>query len=1054
MLTFLNWLIDIALRRATVMAVVVAAVVIGGLLAVRQIKLELLPDINYPVMTVVTTYPGAAPQDVVEGVTKPTEGAASTLSGLKRMQSISSEGLSIVLLEFGFGTNMAKREQELTTRLRDVAFPSTAAQPQISLVNTQLLPVTEMSLAGDLPVEELERIAREQVVPALSEIDGVLQVEVIGGAVSQVDVVLDPAKLREAGLSSQGIASAIQAANTAIPSGSVTTEEKTVPLRTLSSIDSLDKLESLVVGVRPDPAGGEGTPVLLKDVAQVSLGRSETAGAARTNGKASVAIAVSKSPEANTVQVADRVNDTIKRLQRDLGSQAQFLTIYDQSTQIKNSIWGMLREGGWGALFAVVVVFLFLLSLRSTLVTAVSIPLSVVVALLLMYWLGLTLNIFTLGGLTIAIGRVIDDSIVVLENIYRHVHQDGESLESAVRSAPREVASAITSSTLTTVAVFVPLGLMGGLVGELFRPFGLTVTFALLASLAVALMIVPGLARLVVGKGAVKSSGSRDTWLQKGYAPVLRWCLRNRLITVAVAVALFVISMFMLRSVPVSLLPNMTEDVFDVTVIAPAGSDMDTILSEAAKVEEVVAKTEGVRLYETVVGGQTQSLYTLGAVLSGRGFSTARIFVRVEEGASLSKVADRVREEVQGIKSNSLISVSDMQTSTLSRLQVTAWSDDPEALAQAGQEILAAAAKVDGVANLTSDAGSERTEIAIDVDPNKAFLAGLSAQEVSYYIRSLLLGQTVTQMVIDGGSSVNVQLSISREGVGDVGSLQQLLIGPQAVPLSSIAEVKTVSAQAQVSRVDERPAVTVNGDIVSKETGDVAKKVRSEVNKLDLPASVDAEVGGVLSQIEESFSSMYIGIGIAVILVYIVMIIFFGSLLEPFAILFSLPLASIGAFFALSVTHNTLGLSALIGLLMLVGIVVTNAIVLIDLVKHLAQQGMDPHEALIQGGRTRLRPILMTAVATMLALIPLAMGFHQGTIIATELATVVIGGLFTSTLLTLVVVPVVYSLLLDLRTAVLGRRPSTATVKVAAQETGDTPPPRSRRLPRPSKKRE
>jgi hydrophobic/amphiphilic exporter-1 (mainly G- bacteria), HAE1 family len=1047
-LSLLSWLTDISLRRATVLVVVVVALFAAGILAATQIKLELYPDIDFPAMTVVTTYPGASPQDVTDDVSRPMEQAASTLAGLKRMESVSSEGLSILLLEFGFGTDMDKQEQDLSKRLSSVAFPSTVSDPRITLINPQLIPVSELSLKGDISLDALESIAEEKVVPALTKLDGVLQVEVIGGSVPQVDVVLDPDKLRRAGLSSQSVAAAIQAGNTAIPSGSLTTGDKTVPLRTLSNVATLEDLSNLVVGMPRASESENPVPVLLKDVARVSLGSSPSAGAARTDGQPSVAIHVSKSPEANTVQVANRVNSEVKRLQRDIGGTgADLVTIYDQSTQIKNSISGMLREGGFGALFAVIVVFLFLWSFRSTFVTAVSIPLSVIVALLLLYALGFTLNIFTLAGLTIAIGRVIDDSIVVLENIYRHVRQDGEEIAVAVRSAPREVASAITSSTLTTVAVFLPLAFMGGLAGELFRPFGFTVAFALMASLAAALMVVPVLARSLISRRPAQSTGR--TRLQRGYEPVLRWSLRHRVITLGAAAGLFVISIFMLRSVPVSLLPTMMEGVFEVSVIAPAGSDVQTVLAESQKVETILAETPGIAAYQTVVGGQTQSLATLAAALSGRGFSSSHMIVRVKDSADAEAVADRVREEVKGISTNSLIAVSDVQTSSISRLQVTASSDDPAALADAEQKITAVASETKGVANITSDASSERVEIAIDVDPNKAFLAGVSAGEVSSYVRSLLVGQTVAQMEVEG-QSTPVVLTLSGSDVADVNSLSNLLVGTSGIPLNSIAEVRTVNAPVQISRVDERPAATVNGDIVAKNTGDVAKSVESGIDKLALPDSVDVKVGGVLSQIEESFNSMYIGIGVAIILVYIVMVIFFGSLLEPFVILFSLPLASIGAVFALVITGRTMGLSALIGLLMLVGIVVTNAIVLMDLVKHHVQQGMEPREALIKGGSTRVRPILMTAIATMLALGPLAAGLDQGGIVAAELATVVIGGLFTSTFLTLVVVPVVYSLLTDMR-----RGRSVRAVAPA----GPVPPteagaaPIVRRLPRPSKPR-
>jgi len=1035
----MSFLTELSLKRRSVALLVAIGIVVGGLLAATQLKTELIPDIEFPTLTIVTYYPGAGPEDVVEQVAKPLEQAISGTPGLTNLQSISGEGSSVIIAEFNYGTRMKEAEDAINAKVRAANLPQGASTPKIARFSMQMLPLVQLSLSGEKDVSEIERVAREQLLPELLAIDGVYAVDLNGGAQKQVDIVLDPAKMRQAGVSAQQVAQVIKANNIAAPSGSVTAQGRTLNVRTIHEYTSLAELQNAVVGVsmpKVDASSAAGlgagdsasqpVPVLLKDIATVSLTNKASSGIARANGHPAVGITISKVQEANTVQVANAVMAKVHEVEKNLPAGLQITPVMNQADYIQQSVNGLLRDGLLGAVFAVVVIFIFLTSVRSSLVTAVSIPLSVLTALILLRWWGLTLNIMTLGGLAIAIGRVVDDAIVVLENIYRHVRQ-GEEIGVAARTGTKEVASAITSSTLTTICVFLPLGLVGGLVSELFLPFALAVTFAMIASLLIALTVVPVLAYFFIGHGLVgKTQG--ETWLQRIYGPLLGWALRHRIATLGIALVLFAASFGLVPFIPVTFLPSMQEKSFQISLVLPAGADDATVLAKIQEVEKVLGQTKGVKSYMATSGG-SGALYTMASAVSGRSLRSATFAVRLNSDADLEATAQTVREGTAGIQGAFSV-VSIPQAAMTSRLQVVASGNDLKQVQAASQQILNAIKGTEGLSNLSSDVDTPRPEIEVKVDANKAALAGLTTAQVASAISQMTSGQTVTQMRLDGGEPMDVQLSMAPM---DATSLDVLLSAPdgKSVPLWTIAEIALGNGPTQITRVNQSPAATITGDLSGKNTGAVSNKIQRQIRDLQLPAGVQTSFGGVISQMRDSFYWMGVAIVIAVFLVYIVMVLVFGSLLDPFVILFSLPFASIGMLLALFITGRSLGMSALIGALMLVGIVVTNAIVLIDFVEQLIAKGYSVQDALIQGGKLRVRPILMTAVATILALLPVSLGFSEGAVIATELGTVVIGGLITSTMLTLIVVPVVYSMLESLKLR-WGRkqeegRPTTST---------------------------
>ncbi|MHB0869898.1 MAG: efflux RND transporter permease subunit [Chloroflexota bacterium] len=1163
-------LTELALQRIVITLLLAAAALVGGGLVARQLNVEMMPDLNFPIVTTIVAYPGASPQDVADQVTKPVEQAVGGVAGLKRLQSTSAEGLSIVVAEFEFGRDTKEAESSIQSALTRVTLPQNAQPPRTARVNLNDLPVVQISLSGQLPLSELRRIATDKLVPELNRVEGVYSVDLLGGEEQAVSVMLDPEKAAQKGVSFQQVVSLLQANSLALPGGSVEVGGQIIPVRTLHQFQDVAEVEEMVVGVdrgavagalagvpggaasgagmqgapsgggaaggapaaaapsgagastpggqsQPSPpsqpgqhlvqpgdtvsdlarrygttvdeiarANGLANPdrinagqklevpqqaapsqqsgarrpsgaqpsleplqesqqpstVRLKEIATVDVVLSPSGGISRTNGRPSVLVMVSKTQEANTVRVAEGVIEKLEGLKGQLGERVEIDIVSDESRAVESSLQGLTREAVLGMLFAVLVIFAFLWSPRGTLISAVSIPLSIALALVAMEWQGLTLNIMTLAGLAVAVGRVVDDSIVVLENAHRHV-QRGEAPAEAARAATAEVAMPIAASTVTTVAVFLPLGLVGGIIGQAFRPFALTVTFALLASLLVALTLVPVLCRLFLrppqgqdgqeerplrmrdvwdepaGRAGAEvaaeagNGGARrpeGSWPLRGYTLLLRAALDHRAATLLLAAVLLGGSLSLIARIPTSFMPSDEDKRLMIQVVPPPGASREAVSLKAAEVERVLGRSSGVTLYQTTLGDETGALASLRTALAGQGAGAATILVRLEESADLEARAADLRESLAGIQGDSRISVTGEQSAGTARMQLVVNGQDRAAVDRAAEEAERAIRDVSGLVNLSSDRARSASEIAIQVNPSKAAELGLTTAQLAGEIRGMIAGQTVGQ-IEQGGEELKIRLSVPQETVETPEKLGKLPFGsPKSAPLSDIARIQQETRPVQITRVAQSPAVNLTGDIVAADTGGASQQIKERLESVQLSGGVSVQYGGVMEQMSEGFSAMAMGQLVGVGLVYLVMALFFNSLVEPLVILLSLPLAAVGAIPLLYVTGRTLSMSAMIGLLMLIGIVVTNAIVLLDFARRAMRDGRDPRNALVEAGRVRARPILMTALTTILALVPLAMGWEKGSIIAAELATVVIGGLFTSTLLTLVVVPVAYNL--------------------------------------------
>jgi HAE1 family hydrophobic/amphiphilic exporter-1 len=1022
-----SWLTKISLRNRSIVVLAVVAVVLLGLFGITSLKQELIPDLTFPYLTVVTVAPSASASDVERDVTAPIEQAVKATSDVKEFVSYSNEGMSIVTIEYEFGTDIAAKEAEVQQAVGAVqqAFPQGTLAPDVAALNFNALPVVQLAVTSDLPPQQVAALLQGKVVPRLQEIDDVQAVTVSGVSQQQLQIQLDPEKVLRLGVSPESIASAVQQANLTTGAGSVTTGSLVYPVTVTTRAATVAAFEDLVI-----PAGAAGATtsagmatgsstagpatVRLGDVAEVRVAPAPPTAVTRTNGEDSIGVSVSKSAAGNTVDIANAVADELPAIEEELGGQIEVTTVLDQSTFIEESITSLWREGLVGAVFAVLIIWVFLRSWRSTLIAGLSIPLSIIGALALLWWRGESLNMLTLGGLTIAIGRVIDDSIVVIENTHRHL-QEGDDIHAAAYSATREVAGAITASTLTTVAVFLPLGFVHGLASEFFRPFALTVTFALLASLVVALTVVPVVATFVLSKRQV---GHRDpdelTTLQRWYLPVLKLAIGHRLVTVVIAVAVFVGVMSMGPLLKTNLFDNSAQNTMTVTQQLPPGTSLDATLVAAEDVEDVLAATEGVEIFQ-VTAGSTGSLFGAGGG-TGASSSLAVFTIQTDPEADKAAIIDDVRAQVAELEGVGVVTVSgeDSSMGSSSAIEVQVSADDPAVLKEANRMVLDAVTGVEGLADVTSSLSEGRPSATVAVDQAKAVAAGVDPSTLSQYTTLILNGFPLGNVPLKQGL-LPAQMTVGEIELppipGAVAATLSRLPVPSSsgmVPMTDVATVTEVTAPVQVTHVGGERTATVTAAVVNNNIGAASADTEAALQELDLPAGATWTLAGATAMTTDVFRTLGIAMLIAILIVYIIMVATFRSLLNPLILLVSIPFAAVGAVILLLVTGTSLGMPSLIGVLMLIGIVVTNAIVLLDLVEQFRRKGVDARTAVLEGGRRRLRPILMTAIATILALLPMSLGMGEGAFLSTPLAVVVIGGLLTSTVLTLILVPVLY----------------------------------------------
>jgi len=1026
-MTFLS---RISLANRSLVALATIAILLIGALIIPSLKQELYPSLEFPAVTVIAQYPGASPSIVEQNVTDPLEQSIQGTSDIQSLTSYSNQGSAVIIVAYNFGTDLTQASQNLSQQLSHIqATLPAGVTPSVQTFNIDDLPVIQLAVTSNEALPVLAADLNAKIVPQLTGISGVASVSVTGVQNQIVKISLNPQKMQADGIALTAIEVALSANNINLPAGQVTNNGQTLPITVSNSFNSLEDLQNLVVGVKsncPKTATGSAsataptcatppTPITLNDIATVEQAVAPSSSLTRTNGQQSLGIAITKSSAGNTVAISNAVRDQITALQNQLGNGAKITIISDQAPSITSAVTGLVREGLIGAVFAILVILLFLFSIRSTLVTAISIPLSIVIALIGLWVGNLTLNLFTLGALTIAVGRVVDDSIVVLENIYRHLN-NGDEKRIAIPAAVREVAGAVTASTLTTVAVFLPIAFTGGLIGEVFGPFAITVTIALLASLFVALTIIPVLAYWFLKTPDEKAATqareqhTRETFLERGYIPLIRWVTAHKVISLLVAFLLFFGSLAVIPRLGTNFFSSSQQNVYTLSEKLPVGTSLDTTSSAAQQVETVLqAMGTQVQTYQVTIGSSS----TLSA-LSGAAGGTSSANFSITSDPNIDQTA--FQQDLQN-RLNSLSGVGTLQLSASSGgfnssgIAVNVQAPDQNTLEQATQQVLGIVSKVSDVTNVTSNLAAASPLISVVVNPAKAGYYGLSAQAIQLTLSALYNG-TKSITVNFNGSQESVYLELDTALPTTVAELQDVPFptsGGGFVLLGAIATVSQDLGPTQITHIGGQRTATVSATATTNNVGSINTAIQKQLDSLHLPAGVTASLGGEAQSQSQAFSSLGLALLIAILLVYLVMVATFRSLVQPLILLVSIPFAATGSLLLMLVTHTELGVPSLIGLLMLIGIVVTNAIVLLDLVRQYRARGMDARTAVIEGGRRRLRPILMTAIATILALLPMALGLSKDSgFIAAPLAITVIGGLATSTILTLLLVPTLY----------------------------------------------
>ncbi|HET7466215.1 MAG TPA: efflux RND transporter permease subunit [Candidatus Dormibacteraeota bacterium] len=1001
-------------------AVVVLGVILlfgAGLYAASQVQQDLLPDISIPAVIVITPDPGASP-DIVDGqISLPVVNALQGVSGADTVESTSSQGVSLVIVLFKDGTDLKAAVQDVDAAVARARafFPPQVPASTVQTFSTNSIPILEYAVSADEPLGDLAGQLRAQALPKLKGLAGVSSVVVTGAPTDEVDVTLDPGQLAAHRIALGQVASALQQASVVQSVGSLREGSGTIPLQVSGSLTSLDQISGIVVVPGATVGGKTIPPVTVGQLGKVALVSVPADTITRTNGRPTIGLQVTKGPNANTVTVANEIKDALPPIRSAIGHGVQFELLSDQATPITDAIGDILREGLLGAIFAILVIFAFLRSGRATIVAAVSIPLSLMVALIVLWWQGITLNILTLGGMMVAIGRVVDDSIVVLENVSRHVAEGEKPLVAAYTGA-REITTAVASSTLTTVAVFLPIAFLTGIAGSFFRPFALTVVVALLASLVVAVTVVPFLAAHLLPAVHVKGAERRlaYNWTQRVYVPVIRWATGHRLLAVGVAALFFIASMALIPLLRVNLLDQSSSPQFPVAITMPENSTLAQTDAETQKVESLLGGLPGVTAYQATVGGISDPFAPPGTVPANP--AQASILVLVGNG-QYDTALSAVKSALRGYSGPATIEVGQARNSSnasSSQMQVDISASDPLDLKNANDSVMTALSKVHGVENLKSNLVASKPQYQL-VPTDRLAASGLTVQQLALVVAQDVNGIVATQAVLPQGP-VSVRVVLPPGTADTAASLARIPIPTAAgvVTLSVLATIELVNGPQTVNRLNGDRDATITGTITGNNTSAVQADVARALNGVALPPDVKISTGGVFQQLSTVLNQFALALLAAIALVYLIMVATFRSLLKPLVLLVSIPFAATGAIIALVVTNTSLSLPGLIGILMLTGIVVTNAIVLLDLVEQYRERGLGLQDALVEGGRHRLRPILMTAFATMLALAPLAVtgggGGVGGAFISGPLAIVVIGGLFTSTLLTLVLVPVLYSL--------------------------------------------
>ncbi|WAA13871.1 efflux RND transporter permease subunit [Fervidibacillus halotolerans] len=1017
---------NFSIKRPVFTLVTMLLVIILGVVSFTRIPLKLIPEINPPVAVVVTSYPGAGPQEVLDKVSKPLEQNLSTVPGLNNITSTSQEGASLILMEFSWDTDVDEIQTDVMQRIDQTSLPDDAGNPRYLKFDPSQFPIIQLSLRGEEDEDELQKLASD-LETELSRVEGIASVSVYGSPIKDVFVSLDQEKLKEYRLTQDDIVNVIAANDISLPGETVISGEKQLTTRVISTIDSIDTLKALVI--TKNPMSGE--DITIADVADVQIEKRDQQTITRTNETPSVILSILQKSDSNTVQVSNAFKNTLDDLlNQDKYKNITADIILDQGEYIQTVIDNILQSLVLGGIFAMLVLFFFLRGLRSPIIIAVAIPYSVIVSFVLIYFADFTLNIMTLGGLALGIGMLVDNSIVVIENIYRHLSM-GKDPKQASRDATKEVGSAIIASTLTTIAVFFPVVFIEGLIGDLFKEFSFTIAFSLLASLFVALTVVPMMASrmLKTPKENIEEKRQRSRFLTS-VERLVKWSLAHRLAVLTIAFLFVVGSLFGLTKVGTQFLPNSDEGYFTIQVQLENGTSLAETESVVEAIEKELKDEDAVDVYVSMIGS-TQMQAAQGTTTA----NTAEIYVKMKDLSERDVSVFEFTEEKQkdferaAQKENSSAELTmGMQSSTgldPNTLSFTVTDSNPSRLEESAELIYEELKDMKHVTEITTDLTETVEEIQISIDREKAFENGFVPSQIAMIVNNVTRGVTATNMVDDQSDIFEVKVEYDEEITRDIDQLKNLLIRKNDgtfVKLSDLAEIKIGESPVNIQRMNQQSVVSFTLKYSTDVSlGKISKEVDGKIADLDLPDETQISYSGEREYLDSALNDLFLALALAILFVYIVMAAQFESFKYPFVIMFTVPLMVVGVAIALIITNTPVSIMAFVGIIVLAGIVVNNAIVIVDYINKLKQRGMKSYDAIVQAVKDRLRPVLMTALTTILGLIPLSLGLGEGTEMTQPLGIAVIGGLLSSTLLTLVVIPVIYSLF-DKETRHLNRK--------------------------------
>jgi len=1008
---------EFSVKRRVTITMATILVVILGMVAFSGLGFEMMPELEFPVITISTRYPGASSEDIEQTITKPIETIAGGVEGVTNITSTSSGDASSVMIEFEWGTNLDAAAQDLRDGIERILdfLPEGADRPLVMKLDITQMPVIVYAVTGMEDTYEMRKLLEDEIEPKLTQLPGVASVIVAGGKQAEKQIIVDKTKLTQNNISIDDLVQILSAQNLNLSAGYVEQRQTEYLLRTVGEYKTLEEIANTPVSVTQN-----GSVVYVKDVAKVIDGYKEERNYIRTNNEPTATLIVSKESGANTLEVSNLVKERVEELRADLPAHLEFYEIFDQGHTISRVTSSTIANLIQGAILAILIMLLFLRNWRPTLAIAIAIPVSVIATFILIYVSGYTLNIMTIGGLALGVGMLVDSAIVVIENIYRHLEMGKKRIEAAEVGAS-QVGMAITASVLTTIAVFLPMVFVGGMTGQLVEGMALTVSFALFASLIVALTVIPTVASVLFKQRASAEEykkvigESRFEKLRERYAKVLNWTLRHKgrlLLSVAI---IFIISLFLIPILGTEFIPPSDNPMQIIRVEMPIGTKLDETNMVVTQLEDILAEIEETEYFTTMVGPMGGA----GGGFGAADVNEAMIFLRLCDKEERSRESDEIMEEVRS-KAPKLENVrlvfsgtGDTGVGAGNSIEFKIFGDDLDQLTDLSLQVEDKIAKVEGVRDIQNSMKEGKPELHLIINKDKAFRYGITTAQIASAVRTTTYG-TTAGVFREAGDEIDMLVRLEEEGRNSMADINGISIASPmgfTIPLNQIVEIQEKQGPVEISRENQTRVATIRTNIIGRDLGTAVDEIWSEVDELEksLPSGYYFEIGGAYEDMQESFEALGYALLLAIILVYAIMASLFESFSHPFVIMFTLPLGLIGVVILLLISGFTFSVPVFVGFIILAGIVVNNGIVLVDHINKLRREGMEKKQAIIQAGKDRIRPVLMTALTTMGGMLSMALSTGQGSELRAPMAVAVIGGLITATFFTLFVIPTLYS---------------------------------------------